>query len=373
MQDKIYKINRITLDEQNQEFCLSHDHGIKTFSLEDFQEKETSDNFELKLGSIALAQLFPGYDNLVVFIGTQKNTDFPPNNLVFFDIKNKKNIFQKTFNEEITNFKCVSNFIFIAFGKSLIIFYYDKTKNTLEQKEEHEIEKSSLFECWADYQENKLYLAFPLKQELVIYFYTIIEWSYGNRMNIKSPVKTIQNIFYVDKLKQIFISDESAIYIYGFDIDDGKTKLCLKRGDRPGFITSVTLLNEGKFLAINNLDRTIHIFDLDPKNNAFSFMNVVNNYFYGIQELYPKIRIKYKDILENEEGLFYKNDFSEKGAMLYSNNDDELNIVAYNGFAFKIKINFQEASYKSSLKVEYVEKKMKIISIYNSGFEIKSE
>ena len=45
-------------------------------------------------------------------------------------------------------------------------------------------------------------------------------------------------------------------------VDDGSTKVCLRRGSNPGVITSITFLNNN-FLAINNINRTIHIFDLD--------------------------------------------------------------------------------------------------------------
>ena len=373
MQDKIYKINSITLDEQIQEFCLGYDHGIKTFYLEDFKEKETSDNIEFKLGNIFLAHFLPIDDDLIVFTGSKKNAEFPQNTIVIFNIKTKKIIFKKAFEKDITNFKCVSNFIFIAFGQSLFIFSYVKEKNDLEQKEEHKIGPYSLFECWEEKQDeilNNLYLAYPYEKELIIYYYTIKEWSYGNKLNIQSPVYQIQNLFYIKKLNQIFISDETAKYIYGFDVDNGKKKLCLNRGKRPGFITSITLLDEGKYLAINNLDRTIHIFDLDINNNEFSFSNVVYSIFSDIQEIYPRLRIYYEKILEKEEGEYYKNFFSEKGALLYSDNNDELIIIAYNGLAFKIKINFKDNSYKIISKVEYVENKIKSVSLLNSGIGI---
>ena len=372
MQDKIYKLNSITLNENNQEFCLSHDNGIKTFRLEDFSEKDNSDNPEYKLGNISLAHFLPEYESLIVFTGSKKNTDFPPNTLIIFDIYEKNILLKKVFQNEITNFKCVSNFIFIAFGTSLIIYSYDRDKNELEQKEEHKIEKNSLFECWVETQEdilNNLYLAFPYDQEIIIIFYTINEWNFGNKLNIISPVSKIQNLFYVKKLNQIFISDETAKYLYGFDVDDGKKKLCLYRGSRPGLITSVALLNEGKYLAVNNLDRTIHIFDLDINNNDFSFSNLVYGLISDIKEIYPKLRIYYESILEKGEGVFYKNNFAEKGAVLYSDNNDELNIIAYNGFAFKIKINFKEMTYKTVLKEEFIDKKMKTISLSKSGVE----
>ena len=102
------------------------------------------------------------------------------------------------------------------------------------------------------------------------------------------PVNVIQNIFYVKGLNQIFISDETAKYIYGFDADTGKKLLCLYRGMKSGYITSVALLNNGKFLAVNNVDRTIHIFDLDINNNDFSFSNLLNAVFSDIKEKLSK-------------------------------------------------------------------------------------
>lgn len=375
MQDKIYKINSITLDEKNQEFCLSHDHGLKTYDIGEFKEKETSDNLDFKLGSISLAHYFPDIENLIAFTGSIKNTDFPPEMIVFFDIEKKIVVFKKNLEKEITNFKIVSNYILIAFGKSLTIFYYDKNKNDIELKQEHKIDEKSLFECWIEQMTNHLYLVFPFQKEIKMQQYATDEWAFIKKLDIASPVNVIQNIFYVKGLNQIFISDETAKYIYGFDADTGKKLLCLYRGMKSGYITSVALLNNGKFLAVNNVDRTIHIFDLDINNNDFSFSNLLNAVFSDIKEIYPKLRIKYKHILQNEEGSYYKNDFSEKGSMLYSDNNDELIIVAYNGIAFKIKIDFKEKKYKVRSKVDYLEKKNinKKVSLFNSGCEFIDE
>jgi WD40 repeat protein len=369
MQDKIYKINSITLDEENQEFCLSHDHGLKTYDIGEFKENQTSDNLNFNLGSIALAHYFPEIDDLIAFTGSTKNVDFPPDMIVFFDINKKIIVFKKKLEKEITNFKVVSNFILIAFGKSLIIFYYDKDKNDIELKQEHKIEENSLFECWIEKTTNHLYLAFPLQKEIKLQQYATDEWAFIKKLDITSPVNVIQNIFYVKGLNQIFISDESAKYVYGFDADTGKKLLCLYRGMKSGYITSVTLLNNGKFLAVNNIDRTIHIFDLDINHNDFSFSNLIYSITSDITEIYPKLRIRYQSILQNDEGSYYKNDFSEKGSVLYSDNNEELNVISYNGFAFKIRINFSNFEYKVVSKVEYIEKTMPKISLCNSGFE----
>ena len=378
MQDNIYKINNISLDQKKQRFSICHDHGIKIYDLEEFNAIDTSDNKKFKIGNVSQSQFLIKY-NLIVFTGSQKNKDFPQNVLVFFDMKNKKIILEKKFDKVITNFKCVSNFIFLAFeSSSLIIFSYDKEKNELEQKEEHKIENSSLFECWEENINDithNLYLAIPYEKNINIFIYTINEWRFENKSKIQNPVNKIQNIFYIQKLNQIFISDEKAMYIYGFDVINPQKKICLYRGKNPGVITSIVLLNNGKHLAINNLNRTIHIFDLDINNNSFSFSNLIYG-IYDIEEIYPMLRIYYKDILKKGEGEYFKNDFAEKGALLYSNNnDDELSIIAYNGIAFKVKINFKEKKYNIKSKVEYIDKKVikKDISLFTSGCDFEEE
>ena len=189
MQDKIYKINSITLDEKNQEFCLSHDHGLKTYDIGEFKEKETSDNLDFKLGSISLAHYFPDIENLIAFTGSIKNTDFPPEMIVFFDIEKKIVVFKKNLEKEITNFKIVSNYILIAFGKSLTIFYYDKNKNDIELKQEHKIDEKSLFECWIEQMTNHLYLVFPFQKEIKMQQYATDEWAFIKKLDIASPVK----------------------------------------------------------------------------------------------------------------------------------------------------------------------------------------
>ena len=151
-------------------------------------------------------------------------------------------------------------------------------------------------------------------------------------------------------------------------------KLCLKRGTNPGFISSITLLNDN-FIAVNNINRTIHIFDLDINNNAFSFSNIVYSMVYGIQEIYPCLRIYYKDIIVGKEGVYNKTDFDKKGALLVSEDkESELKVIAYNGYAYKIKINFKDLKYNVIKKEKYTEiknlllkeGKKKKISLYNS-------
>jgi hypothetical protein len=357
--DAIHKINQISINKSKTEFCICCNNGIKTFNLENFEEKYSSDNLEFKLGSITLS-IFLDKDNTVIFVGSKYNKDYPANKVVFFDMEKRTEILSQTFEKEITKIKYVNNFLYLCFGEDLKIYLYENGK--LEFKDEYTLwkEYKNLFEAWETKEYNsltKIFLAYPYKTQLIILFNTANDWNFGKKININSPVNAIQNLFYIKKLNQLFICDENGIYIYGFDVDDGSTKLCLKRGRYSGFITSITLLNNN-YLAINNLNKTIHIFDLDINNNAFSFSNILYGMVYGLQEIYSGIKIYFKDIIGENEGEYIKSDFNKNGAVIVSeDNENELNIIAYNGLAFKIKINFKDCKYEVEKKDNYCKQK----------------
>ena len=379
MEEEIYKINNISINDKKTEFCFCYNNGMKTFNIENFEPRQNSNNSVIQLGDISLSQFLIN-DNTVIFVGSKNNRDYPPNKIVFYDMSKKQEIFSNTFEHEITNIKYADNYLFICFKSELFIYLFQK--NELVIKESFLLDKdySNLFEIWEIKERNnlmtRLYLSYPYQSELIILYYTVNNWAFGNKTNIPSPVNKIQNLFYIKKLNYIFISDENAVYLYGFNIEDGQTKVCLKRGTNSGFITSMTLLNNN-FLAINNIDRTIHIFDLDINHNAFSFSNIAYRLINSMEEIYPCIRIYYKDLKEKEWEL-YQNSFSKKGAVLVSEDEgNELNIIAYNGFIYKVKIDFKEQKYEVIKKLKYSKAnnllfkdgKTKNISLYKSHNE----
>ena len=358
MEQEIYTINHLAINQSKREFCISYNNGLKTFDLDNFKEKYSSNNFEFKLGSISLSIMVPK-ENIVIFVGTKNNIDYPNNKIVFFDIGNKKVLFSKTFDSEITQIKYVNNFLYICFGFILRICIYD-TEDSIEfnEKAYYTLSKeyTNLFEVWETSNNTQLCLAYPCKNQIIILFNTADDWKLGNnKKNIDIPVNKIQNLFFIKKLNQLFICDEKANYIYGFDVEDGSMKLCLKRGIKDGLINSITLLNDN-FLAVNNLNKTIHIFDLDINNNSFSFSNLISDIFYGIKEISSCIRIYYKDFMTKEERSYYQSDFDNKGEILSSEDyKNELNVIAYNGYAFKIEINFKDFKYNIIKKENYAQ------------------
>ena len=388
MVEEIYKINHLTVNESKTEFCLSYNEGLMTFDLKNFKEINRSNNFETKLGSLSLSQYVPK-DDTIIFVGSKYNKQYSKKQVAFFDMVNKKEILSKSFDEEIIIIKYVDNFLFICFNKDLKIFSYDKYEDNYELNLKDEIDltevQGRLFEIWAiknpDNTIDKLYIAYQKTKEIFISYYMVDDWTLGDTIKVKSPLSKIQNLFFIQKLNQIFICDEKGIYIYGIDAKDGKVKLCLKRSSNHGVITSMTLLNDN-YLAVNNLDRTVHIFDLNIKNNSFSFSNIIYSITSGLEEIYSCIKIRYKDLLDEKEKEEFKKDFEEKGSILVSGEDrEELNIISYSGYAFKIKINYKDGKYKLLTKEKFSDAKnellkggkFKNISLYNCSTVFKEK
>ena len=68
------------------------------------------------------------------------------------------------------------------------------------------------------------------------------------------------------------------------------------------------------------------------------------------------IRISYNDIFKDKEGDFYESDFLSKGAILSGEEDGiNLKVVAYNGFALKIKVGFLKNDFEVAVKEKFAD------------------
>ena len=168
-------------------------------------------------------------------------------------------------------------------------------------------------------------------------------------------------------MNQIIIPDETAYYIYGFNIDDGKQTLCLYRGKNPGVITSVVLLNK-KYLAINNLNRKIYIYDIIGNSNNYNIGNFIGGLIYG-EYISAFMIIPYEKIIQKNEGEFYTSDFQKKGSILSCEEDGiELKIFSYNRIAYKLRINFIKKDFDIIDKEQYA--KFKVNQIIENSVNI---
>ena len=362
--DQVYKINQIVFNDSKTQFGIAYNNGIKTFNTEDFKIKYSSN----PLGNISLMTIVHEL-NIVVFVGSEINELYDTKKIVIYDLINQKDIYSTRFQKEITRIDTINKFLVIGFQNELKIFSLEK-KDTIIPINEITLE-SDIYEYWSDssneFSLTKIFLANFSPNDVSLSLFIGNYWNFDRPKIFKLPISKIQNIFFIKKMNQIIIPDETAYYIYGFNVDDGKQTLCLYRGKNPGIITSVVLLNKN-FLAINNLNRKIYIYDIIGNSSNYNIGNFIGGLIYG-EYISAFMIIPYEKIIKENEGEFYASDFQKKGSILSCEEDGiELKIFSYNGNAYKLRINFIKKEFDIINKEKYA--KFKVNQIIDNSINI---
>ena len=336
-----FKINQIKLNQTLNQICVAYNSGIKVYSTEDYKCIFSSNNNDFNLGNIQNVTLI--YDlNIVVFNGSSDNQDYNNKKLVFFDLKKNEEIYSTRFANEITNIKSILFFILATIGTELNIFLFKNNEFEI-YKTINFLNKDFLFyEIWNIKDENnennnKIYLSLISKKknciEIQSFNNSFIETK--DKIEMQINFKEIQNIFYLKNLDYLCAVDNSAQYIGIYDYINNKRLYYLYRGVNPGFITSIINIDKN-FIAVSNSNRTIHIFDLTSLNKVN-----INTFFtnlLGKNLIYSCTKIRFKDLISQNDEKFFFNDFNQKGAVLYNKkNSFEFNIIGYNGYVYTIK------------------------------------
>ena len=336
-----FKINQIKLNQTLNQICVAYNSGIKVYSTEDYKCIFSSNNNDFNLGNIQNVTLI--YDlNIVVFNGSSDNQDYNNKKLVFFDLKKNEEIYSTRFANEITNIKSILFFILATIGTELNIFLFKNNEFEI-YKTINFLNKDFLFyEIWNIKDENnennnKIYLSLISKKknciEIQSFNNSFIETK--DKIEMQINFKEIQNIFYLKNLDYLCAVDNSAQYIGIYDYINNKRLYYLYRGVNPGFITSIINIDKN-FIAVSNSNRTIHIFDLTSLNKVN-----INTFFtnlLGKNLIYSCTKIRFKDLISQNDEKFFFNDFNQKGAVLYNKkNSFEFNIIGYNGYIYTIK------------------------------------
>ena len=369
MSNSIYKINNLSFNNSQSQFCLSYNDGIKAFNTEDFKETYSCNT----LGAISMGVLFREL-NIAIFAGKETNELYNNKKVCIYDLINQKLVYSTSFLNEIISLKTIDKYLIIGFPGELKIFSLEKSDNLIPIKE-ISLPESDIYEIWEKKSDNDILslteidLAYFFQKEICINSFIGNDWSNSKKLDVKNPLEKGQNLFYVKKINQIIVPDETARYIYGFDANSGKQVLLLYRGEKPGIITSVTLLNKN------------YIYDISS-NQGIKILDRVFSYFYG-DYIKPIIKIPHNELVKNKEGEFYESDFQKKGAIISGEEDGiNLKVVSYNGYAFKIKVGFYKndfevvikekiAEYKDELDKEYLSENNdeNLYSSYNSIFD----
>ena len=357
MSETIYKINKLEFNESNSQFCLAYNDGIKSYSTDTFKEMYKCNT----LGAVSLAVLFREL-SIAIFVGTENNELFNNKKVCIYDLINQKLVLTSSFLNEIISLKTVDKYLVVGFKGELKIFSLEK-RDTITPVNEISLPESDIHEVWSITTNDilsitKVKFAYIFQKEICINSFMSNDWNNNTKLDFKIPIDKGQNLFYIQKLNQILIPDETARYIYGFDVETGKQTLLLYRGEHPGVVTSVTMINKN-YLALNNINRKIYIYDLGLSQGV-KMIDWISSYFYG-NYIKAIMKISYDEIIKDKEGDFYKSDFLKKGSILSGEEEGiHLRVISYNGYAYKIKIGFLKKEYELVTKEQIADYKEEI-------------
>ena len=357
MSETIYKINKLEFNESYSQFCLAYNDGINSYGTDTFKEMYKCNT----LGAVSLAVLFREL-SIAIFVGTENNELFNNKKVCIYDLINQKLVLTSSFLNEITSLKTVDKYLVVGFKGELKIFSLEK-RETITPVNEISLPESDIHEVWSITNNDiisttKIKFAYVFQKEICINSFMSNDWNNNTKLDFKIPIEKGQNLFYIQKINQILIPDETARYIYGFDVETGKQTLLLYRGEHPGVVTSVTMINKN-YLALNNINRKIYIYDLGLSQGV-KMIDWISSYFYG-NYIKAVMKISYDEIIKDKEGDFYKSDFLKKGSILSGEEEGiHLRIISYNGYAYKLKIGFLKKDYELVTKEQIADYKEEI-------------
>ena len=374
-QKGVYKINYISVNNIKSQFCFSSNKGIKTFNTEDFSEQHSID----ELGNISYCVLIREL-NIVIFTGFEGNELYTNKKIIVYDLNAKKELSSTSFLDEVRGLKIINKFLLVTIKSTIKIFSLENFRN-LQSVKDVVLPENEIYDVWESPQKEDnldmiFHIVYSFDKEISVNTFVGNDWKFEKKKDIKNKYGKIQGLFYIQKLDIVFAVDEKAKYIYGLDPNEGKEVMCVYRGSVPGEVTSMSLINQ-HYLLLNNINRTIYIINLKP--SGISLGGLIGKYGYGIDSSIF-LTIKYDEIMTKEDGTFFQKDFSQKGSILWCNNEDnEFYLISYNGYAFRIKINFLKGKYNIASKKKFAEYKImmeneeeNVIQKSSKTFEFKS-
>lgn len=356
----IYKIYQMSLSQDNTRALFCTNKGIHTFRISDLSPIVSCS----QMGPVKMACCTYSETD-VFFVGSEDNEEYNERTIVLYDLKDEDSLFLKSFSRKITDIKTCNKFIFIRINKD---------KGSGDKEGESNKSVIHVFLCTNNYlstvkdinlseEGNEYFNVFPYEEDhtskigLVIVKGKSMEISTidnqtqqtESKGSFELPFEGAQIVqHFKEKNDLLFIVDGEGKYIYSYDMKTKEIVNTFFRGQVPGKITSLILL-EGNYIAISNLAHSIHIFDLNEKvvkkeeQSWFGWgTGLVKKAVKGVTGLemnYPKsiLEIFYSKIIKDEENVYFKTSFLENGCLLVGIDQCNFRVLAYNGYGYKLR------------------------------------
>lgn len=373
----ILSINEIRLNQPKSQLSLSYNNGINIYSTSDFRMLYTSNEYDFKLGNIAHCAMIYN-TSTVAFIGSSDNTTYNNYKVVLYDLNSKSEINSIPFNSALTSIDIAFTYLIISTANDVQIHSFKDEQNiylvhTIElniNNKQHQQQRCCPFIVWTTTQEDvdKVNICtFTHKNnEMRIHSFFSSEFVYDKEELIAiTAFNDIERMFYIKEHKMLLAIERNGQRFSGVNVEHKETQYIFYRGASTGDITDACGLNDNH-IAIVNMKKTIHIYKIEYTKGGY--LSYIIPSFLSTNYIYSFIKIRLSDVILNEENAFFKYSYDKHGCVifnsLYNNNNNELIIIGYNGYVYKVKLDFINAKYNVVKRDKFVSDEIHNQTVY---------
>ena len=333
MEDKPKKktINNISFTSDNFMFSFGTEDGFYIYNIKPF---ELVSHLKLE-GGILFTEILD-HSNVIIFVGDGTSQKYPNNKVFFWDESNQKFISEIRLNQQITNIKINSEYIFVITINQVFVFYI----KTLENKEKYETyshNENGVFTLCKN--RRKTLFAFPEKE---LGYVKIIQFE--NEIVERKEIKILTHVSKIACLslsydgKYISTASDAGTIIRIFKIDTEEMTHEFRRGTEKAKIFSLEFSPTNEFFSCTSDRGTIHIFNMiKDKKEDTSGRKKDDSIFSGLKRL---MRIPKKILITPRSFACFRNgDF--KCFSVFGPND-ELFVVSCDGNGKFYEVKFDK-------------------------------
>ena len=365
----ILSINEIRLNQHRSQLSLSYNNGINIHSTSDFRMLYSSNEYDFTLGSVSQCAMIYN-SSTVAFVGGTDNPTYSNFKLVLYDLNSKSEINSILLKEAITSVDIVFSFLIISTAKEIQVYSFKDEQNlflvhTIELKNQHQ---QCPFIVWTttvnqDIDKVNVCTFSEKKNKLTVHTFFSREFEFDKEEAITvSAFSDVQRMFYIKEFKLLLVVEKHGQRLAGISVEHKETQHMFYRGTSCGDISDACGLPDNH-IAVVNMKKTIHIYKIEHSKG--SYLSYIIPSFFSSNYIYSSIKIRLSDVISNEENLFFKSSYDKHGCIIFnSSENNELIIIGYNGYVYRIKLDLANAKYKVINRDKFVSDELQNQTIY---------
>ena len=365
----ILSINEIRLNQHKSQLSLSYNNGINIYSTSDFRMLYSSNEYDFTLGNILHCAMIYN-SSTVAFIGSNDNPNYSNNKLVLYDLNSKSEINSIPFKESITSIDIVFSYLILSTEKEIQVYSIKDEQNLLlvhiiELKNQHQLCPFIVWTTTIEQDVDKVNVCTfaQKKNEIIIHSFFSREFVFDKQETVTvSALNDVQRLFYIKELKLLLAIEKNGQRFSGINVEHKDTQYVFYRGASSGEICDACGLSDNH-IAIVNMKKTIHIYKIEY--NKGSYLSYIIPSFLSTNYIYSSIKIRLSDVILNEENLFFKYSYDKHGCVIFNSvENNELIIIGYNGYVYRIKLDLINAKYEVIKRDKFVSDEIQNRTIY---------